>query len=106
MVRNLCRSWQDCNRGAYALKYDPRQSSSSPTPRPIRLPERCIAFMTASVPAGVQQCASCVLLVRPARFGYNIQTADSNHFQHRAAAFGPIAALARAEFDLLCDCLL
>jgi hypothetical protein len=44
------------------------------------------------------QCASGVLLVRPAQFAYNDQTAASNRFQHGAAMPDP-AALAREEFD-------
>jgi hypothetical protein len=36
--------------------------------------------MAVSVDAGVQ-CAPGVLMVRPARFGYNSQTAASNRFQ-------------------------
>jgi len=48
------------------------------------------------------QCAAAVLMVRPARFGYNEQTAASNEFQHRDAAHGAAAPRqALAEFDEL-----
>jgi hypothetical protein len=46
---------------------------------------------------------AAVLLVRPARFGYNEQTAASNRFQQPAP--GPTALHARAEFDELCSAL-
>ena len=44
------------------------------------------------------QCADAVLMVRPARFGANPQTADSNRFQ-QAQAIADAAALAVREFD-------
>jgi hypothetical protein len=44
------------------------------------------------------QCASGVLLVRPAQFAYNDQTEASNRFQH-AAAMPDMAVRARDEFD-------
>ncbi|MGH8230543.1 MAG: arginine deiminase-related protein [Steroidobacteraceae bacterium] len=44
------------------------------------------------------QCASGVLLVRPAQFAYNDQTAASNRFQH-GAAMADVDARARDEFD-------
>lgn len=47
------------------------------------------------------QCAPGVLLVRPARFGYNSQTASSNRFQQPGTLPDP-AARARSEFDALC----
>ncbi|HTT04130.1 MAG TPA: arginine deiminase-related protein [Steroidobacteraceae bacterium] len=52
------------------------------------------------------QSATCVLLVRPAAFGYNIDTAATNHFQRRADA-GPqsLSAQARTQFDALCAAL-
>lgn len=46
------------------------------------------------------QCASGVLLVRPAHFAYNHQTAASNRFQHDAA-IADVAARAREEFERL-----
>jgi hypothetical protein len=49
-----------------------------------------------------QQCADAVLMVRPAAFGYNLETAATNSFQQRA---GPevagAAAAARAECEHL-----
>lgn len=47
-----------------------------------------------------------MLLVRPAAFGYNVDTAATNHFQRRAAAQPQsLAQLARAQFDALCTAL-
>lgn len=47
-----------------------------------------------------------MLLVRPAAFGYNVDTAASNHFQRRADAQPQsLAQLARAQFDALCAAL-
>src|SRR5579864_1033186 len=50
-----------------------------------------------------QQCADAVLMVRPAAFGYNPETAGSNAFQKPAQGTpGPeVQAAARAEFDCL-----
>jgi hypothetical protein len=46
------------------------------------------------------QCADAVLMVRPAGFDYNLQTAASNPMQHRTQPRdGHVQALARAEFD-------
>ncbi len=45
-----------------------------------------------------RQCADAVLMVRPARFGYNPETAPSNAFQ-RERYGDDLAAVARAEFD-------
>ena len=44
------------------------------------------------------QCANAVLMVRPARFGSNPETAESNRFQH-AELIADDAALAVREFD-------
>src|SRR5215469_3530630 len=47
-----------------------------------------------------QQCADAVLMVRPAAFGFNAETAASNTFQKQPAAGADEgAATARAEFD-------
>lgn len=54
--------------------------------------------MAVSVDDGVQ-CAPGVLMVRPARFGYNAQTAASNRFQRAEPHSVDIAARARAEFE-------
>ena len=51
-----------------------------------------------------QQCAEAVLMVRPARFAYNPETASSNAFQRAGAAAGAAAA-GRAEFDGLATAL-
>jgi hypothetical protein len=45
-----------------------------------------------------RQCADAVLMVRPARFGWNPETADSNRFQRSGIAPGDAAA-ALGEFD-------
>jgi hypothetical protein len=55
--------------------------------------------MTASDDAGVQ-CAPGVLLVRPARFGYNDETAASNRFQH-AELCSDTVQRAQREFNVL-----
>jgi hypothetical protein len=56
---------------------------------------------TAEVPPR-QQCADAVLMVRPAAFGYNSETALTNTFQQREAAAAPDAAgAAREEFQQL-----
>jgi hypothetical protein len=57
------------------------------------------SMMTAPVDVGVQ-CAHAVLLVRPASFGYNGETAASNRFQH-PAQWPDTAARARSEFAAL-----
>jgi len=49
-----------------------------------------------------QQCAEGVLLVRPAQFGYNSETAASNRFQQSASPSPDIAIRARNEFEALC----
>jgi hypothetical protein len=58
-----------------------------------------IAAMAQSADAGAQS-AHGVLLVRPARFGYNSETAASNRFQ-RPAQWPDSAERARSEFDTL-----
>src|ERR1700722_8159421 len=60
----------------------------------------CSAPMAVAVDAGVQ-CAPGVLMVRPARFGYNAQTAASNRFQRAEPQSVDIAARARSEFESL-----
>jgi hypothetical protein len=56
--------------------------------------------MAARDDAGTQ-CAEGVLLVRPARFGYNSQTAETNRFQSSAPQASVAAERARIEFDAL-----
>ena len=52
-----------------------------------------------------RQCADAVLMVRPARFGYNPETALTNAFQ-RPEAPADAAAAGRAEFDGLAGALI
>jgi len=59
--------------------------------------------MAQTADAGVQS-ARGVLLVRPAHFGYNSETAASNSFQQRAR-WPDTAARARGEFDALAAAL-
>jgi hypothetical protein len=49
---------------------------------------------------GEPQTSSAVLMIRPAHFGGNVQTRDSNYFQHDAeGAEDDVATQARHEFD-------
>jgi hypothetical protein len=50
------------------------------------------------VQTGEAQSADAVLMIRPARFGANPETADSNRFQQAGAGAGDVAAALR-EFD-------
>lgn len=60
---------------------------------------------TAAAPRDAQ-CAGAVMMIRPAAFGWNAQTEDSNRFQQRPAVAGPPAATtARLEFDALAGAL-
>jgi hypothetical protein len=57
-----------------------------------------------------QQCADAVLMIRPASFGYNPDTARTNTFQHAdgagsAGTAGNVAQRARAEFEQLAQAL-
>jgi hypothetical protein len=53
-----------------------------------------------------RQCADAVLMVRPASFGYNPETATTNAFQRQpASGAGGEAAAARLEFDGLAGAL-
>src|ERR1019366_8225758 len=62
------------------------------------MPERAISPMEP-------QSAAAVLMVRPACFGFNAQTAPSNSFQRlpQAGAHSDLQALALGEFDALAD---
>jgi hypothetical protein len=51
------------------------------------------------------QCAPGVLMVRPARFGYNRQTAASNRFQRAETQSVDTAARARGEFETLFEAI-
>jgi hypothetical protein len=66
---------------------------------------QCSSKATPERARQTPQCAPAVLLVRPARFGYNPQTAQSNRFQRDALSSDSSAALALAEFDSLCTAL-
>ena len=59
---------------------------------------------SAQLHAAARQCADAVLMVRPARFGYNPDTAATNAFQ-RPDTTGDAAAAGRAEFDGLATAL-
>ncbi len=58
--------------------------------------------MAQSADAGAQ-CAEGVLLVRPAQFGYNTQTAATNRFQQSVPRSLDSAIRARTEFETLCQ---
>jgi len=71
---------------------------SSNTPGAVPADER---------PTPRRQCAEAVLMVRPASFGYNPETAASNKFQRQSSsAAGADAAAGRREFDGLAGALL
>jgi hypothetical protein len=60
----------------------------------------------SSAAGAAQQCADAVLMVRPAAFGYNAETAVTNTFQHQHASDpAATAQLARAEFEQLAHAL-
>src|SRR5438105_3301673 len=52
-----------------------------------------------------KQSASAVLMIRPANFGANPETAGSNAFQKDAAKGPDVQARALAEFDALAEAL-
>ncbi|HUA25064.1 MAG TPA: arginine deiminase-related protein [Steroidobacteraceae bacterium] len=52
-----------------------------------------------------RQCAEAVLMVRPASFGYNPETAATNKFQRQAESAEEGAAAARREFEGLAGAL-
>lgn len=60
----------------------------------------------SSAAGAAQQCADAVLMIRPAAFGYNAETAVTNTFQHQDARDpAATAQLARAEFERLAHAL-
>jgi hypothetical protein len=60
----------------------------------------------AGQPSARRQCAEAVLMVRPASFGYNPETAPTNRLQQPpASASGGEAAIARKEHDALAAAL-
>ena len=65
------------------------------------------AASTGERPTPRRQCAEAVLLVRPASFGYNPETAASNRFQRQPSdAAGGEGAAARRELDGLAGALI
>ncbi|RZL64026.1 MAG: hypothetical protein EOP29_29955, partial [Rhodococcus sp. (in: high G+C Gram-positive bacteria)] len=56
---------------------------------------------TFANPTVGEQCARAVCMVRPARFGFNPETALTNHLQKRGADDDADAHAAVAEFDAL-----
>jgi hypothetical protein len=50
------------------------------------------------------QISSAILMVRPRNFGFNAETAATNHFQHPGAA-ADVASQARSEFDAFASAL-
>lgn len=60
----------------------------------------------SSAAGAPQQCADAVLMIRPAAFSYNAETAVTNTFQHQDARDPAVTAqLARAEFEQLAHAL-
>jgi hypothetical protein len=59
--------------------------------------------MVDSVPYKDPQSAAAVLMVRPARFGFNPQTATSNAFQQPSTERTDVQRLALREFDALAE---
>jgi hypothetical protein len=60
------------------------------------------ADVQRALSARSEQCAEGVLLVRPAQFGYNSETAASNRFQQSGSQSSDTAMRARREFEALC----
>jgi hypothetical protein len=61
--------------------------------------------MPPALAAAETQTAPAVLMIRPAHFSGNLQTADSNFFTRAATAVGDVAVRARREFDALAHAL-
>lgn len=55
--------------------------------------------------AAERQCAGAVLMIRPASFDYNPETAETNLMQRRAPDLGDAASRAAGEFDHLVQAL-
>lgn len=70
-------------------------------------PARCVNMIAMPVTAPIPepQSASAVLMVRPACFGFNPQTAGSNAFQQPTCDHSPLIPQALAEFDALAEAL-
>jgi hypothetical protein len=66
------------------------------------MPQISIHAHSTAAASAVQQCAEAVLMIRPAAFGFNAETAVTNAFQHpNAADPAATAEKARAEFGQL-----
>jgi len=54
-----------------------------------------------------QQLANTILMIRPVKFGYNVETAENNHYQRELSEVAPeeIQRRALAEFNQLVDTL-
>ena len=66
------------------------------------MPEASAHAHSTPAARAAQQCAEAVLMIRPAAFGYNAETAATNAFQHpNAADPAATADQARAEFEQL-----
>lgn len=57
--------------------------------------------ITHSLNPFMQQLTDTILMIRPIKFGYNVETAENNHYQQLLMAVAPeeIQRRARAEFD-------
>ncbi len=70
------------------------------------MPEISAHAPSTHAAAPAQQCAEAVLMIRPAAFGFNPETAATNAFQHREATDpAATAGKARAEFEQLARAL-
>ena len=73
----------------------------------ISAPAHHLPAGAAATTAAAQQCAEAVLMIRPAAFGYNAETAATNAFQHPDAADpAATARKARTEFEQLARALM
>jgi hypothetical protein len=61
--------------------------------------------MNAAATLGEPQASPAVLMIRPAAFAANPETAASNHFQHAAGGDADVAVRATREFDQLATAL-
>ncbi len=75
------------------------------------MPQPPAAARSSPAASAAQQCADAVLMIRPAAFGFNPETAASNAFQQRhtvdagATGAAATAANARTEFEQLAHAL-
>ena len=89
---------QDDFLAAVGVAHAARASASSSERTAQRRP-RLLALQTEQRAGMRTQCADAVLMIRPARFGANPETAESNRFQQAGAAAGDAAGAALREFD-------